>query len=345
MKKRYWLGIAISLLLIYLMFRSVEIASVGEALRDAELAYLIPALLLYFCGVLVRTVRWRLLLSPVRQLGFGRVFSVVTMGYMANNILPLRAGEGLRAFLLWKREKIAPSATVATILVERIFDGLVLTGFLIAAGIVLPVEGWISQLAWVAGAVFVVAVGVAFALTVIPEPLTRLASAVLAPFPMRVGSLALRILRTFVEGLSVLRNARETGLVGLLSIVAWCFEAGMYLMLMFSFPFAASFLAAVLGTAVANLGTMVPSSPGYVGTFDLPLSSVLIGTFQIEPSLATSYTLLVHAALLLPITLLGLIFLWREGLSLRRIGREVQRHRGDGGVADGAPVLHRRSSS
>jgi glycosyltransferase 2 family protein len=344
MKKRYWLGIAISALLLYLTFRSVEMASVASALRQADLMFLLPALALYFAGVFVRTVRWFVLVRPVQRVGLGRLFVVVVVGYTANNLLPLRAGEAVRAFMLWKRERIPPGTTLGTIVVERIFDGLALTGFLVLVGILFPIDSWLAQVAWVAGIAFVVAVIAVFAITVAPAPFLRISRAVLRPFPGRVQDLGFKIASTFVGGLGALRSVRSTLVVGGLSLVAWTLEAGMYFVLMFSFPFSAGYLGAILGTAAANLGTMIPSAPGYIGTFHLLMSSALIGTFGIEASIATSYTLLVHAALIVPVSLLGLLLLWREGLSLRRISSEAQRERSREVPQEGVRVLQRRSS-
>ncbi len=319
MRKRYWLGLAVSAVLVYLMVRSVELASVARAFREANFAFVLPAIVLYFAGVFARTLRWSILLRPVQRVGSKRLFVVLAIGFMANDILPLRAGEAVRAYLLWQKERLAPAATVATIVVERILDGLVLTGFLVVSGLLIQLEGWLMQLAWLAGALFVVAVVMMVGLAVIPGTLLTLIGMALRPFPSRLRDLALRIAGGFVEGLSILRNVRLATAAILLSVLAWVLEAGMYYLLMFSFPLSHSYLAAVLGTAVANLASMVPSSPGYVGTFDAGLMAVLVTSFRVDQSVGAAYTALVHAVLVLPVTLLGLFFVWREGLSLRRI--------------------------
>ncbi|MGE5619265.1 MAG: lysylphosphatidylglycerol synthase transmembrane domain-containing protein [Sphingomonadaceae bacterium] len=345
MKKRYWFGIAVSALLVYLMARSVELASVARAFAEADYAFVLPAVALYFAGVVVRTTRWWVLLGPVRRPSLRRLFVVQVMGFMANDILPLRAGEAVRAYVLWRKERLDPSTTVATIVVERILDGLVLTGFLIVAGLLMPLESWLTQLAWVASAAFVAAVAVVVALGVVPGPVVALVSLLVSPLPRRVGELGVGMARRFVEGLGVVKRGSDAAAVVGLSVVAWLLEAGMYYVLMFSFPFQPQLLASVLGAAAANLGTMVPSSPGYVGTFDVPLSAVLVGTFHVDLSTAAGYTLLVHATLILPVTLLGLLFAWREGLSLRRIATERVTASGDeGDPPDGPEVAPRRST-
>jgi glycosyltransferase 2 family protein len=346
MKKRYWLGIAVSILLVFLLFRSVQLTSVLQAFREANLLYLLPALVLYFVGVLARAARWQLLLSPVQRLGLRRLYLVLVVGYMANDILPLRAGEAVRAYMLWQKERIPPGATVATILVERIFDGLALTGFLVIGAMMIQLDDSLVWLTRVAGTVFVVGVLAVVALAVAPQFTMRIAAAVLSPLPGRFSDLALRVMRSFEDGLRILRSGSETAIVLFLSVAAWLLEASMYYMLMFSFSFQPRYIAAVLGTAVANLASMIPSSPGYVGTFDVGLLNVLSGTFRVDASHAAAYTALVHAALIGPVTLLGIFFVWREGLSLRRLAAGNEYDRAAGADAnDNTEAVARRSIS
>ncbi len=322
MKKRYWLGLAVSGLLLYLMSRQVDITGVARAFGQANLAFLLPALALYFGGVVVRAVRWAVLLMPVRRVGVGRLFVVLVIGFMANDLLPLRAGEGVRAFMLWRQERLEPGATLATIVVERLLDGLALVAFILVAGLLVPLESWLNQLAWVATGIFALGVAAVLGLALVPSPILSIAEAVLAPLPARVRGLGVRLLTTFVDGLSVLRSGPATAAVLALSLAAWLLEASMYYVLMFSFPFQPRFIASILGTAVANLASMVPSSPGYVGTFDLSLMTVLAGSFGVDATLAAAYTGLVHASLLIPVILLGLFFVWRGGLTLKGIVEE-----------------------
>ncbi len=345
MRRRHLLGLALSLLLLFLMFRSMELPSVARALAEAQFVYLLPAVALYFAGVFARTVRWAVLLRSAQQVGVRRLFVVLVVGFMANDVLPLRAGEAVRAYMLWQKERLEPGATIASIVVERIFDGLALTGFLVAAGLLIPLDDWLTQLAWAASGVFVLAIVAVFAMTVAPAPIVKLATAVVSPLPTRLRELFLRLLRGFVDGLGTLRSVRDTAAVAALSVVAWILEASMYFALMFSFPFKPQVLASILGTAVANLGTMIPSSPGYVGTFDLPLSAAMVGTFKIDPSLAASYTLLVHATLVVPVVLLGFLFVWREGLSLAKLtSQEGYSRRNPEDPPDKPEIVPRRTS-
>ncbi len=130
----------------------------------------------------------------------------------------------------------------------------------------------------------------------------------------RVGDLAAKFLR----GLGSLRSPREVLLIFLTSIIIWTIETLTYWFVMQAFPFAVSFPALMLMTAVVNLFTMIPSAPGYVGTFDKAGVQVL-KSFGVLGTLATAYTVLLHFTLWLPITMLGLFYMSRESLRWRDI--------------------------
>jgi uncharacterized membrane protein YbhN (UPF0104 family) len=100
--------------------------------------------------------------------------------------------------------------------------------------------------------------------------------------------------------------------------MAWLLETGMYVLIAWGFNISLPLIVFLVACAFANLVTIAPSTPGYVGVFDAPIVYVLTA-FGIDSNLATSYTLVLHAALFLPVTMLGLYYLWRAGLSLSQM--------------------------
>jgi uncharacterized protein (TIRG00374 family) len=328
---------------LYLVFHSLEPQALGAALAQVNLLYLIPALAVYFVGLWLRSVRWGLILRPALaaslaaspaagRRGAGpplvppaepptmpsptRLFHVLIIGLTINNLLPARLGEVARAYLLWRGERIEPGTTIATIILERVLDGLTLCLFAGVAALVVPFPPDLERAAWAAAAVFLAAAAGLIAFLFWPTPFMALARRILHVLPRRFADLGERLLVSFVDGLQVLRRAHTLAGVLALSLLAWLAEAAMYYGLMLGFPFQARPEAALLGAAAANVGTMVPSSPGYVGTFDLPLQIVLTEVFGVPLAAATSYTLVLHAALVIPVVLLGLLFLfqdWRGG--------------------------------
>lgn len=327
------LGIAISALLLWLALRTINFREVGAAFIGANYALLIPALALYFTGVAVRAVRWRVLLAPLQEVAGGRLFPIVVMGYMANDILPARLGEVVRVDVLRRREGISRAAALATVLIERIFDGLCL---IIFAAVTLPLVAltgdWRGPLL-LAAVLFAGAAAILVVIAVRPTLAVALAAPVIRVLPRRLRGRARGLVEAVVQGLSVLGGVRATLWALGLTVGAWLCEAGLYLALLYALAIEGPPLVplAILATSIANLGTLLPSSPGYVGVFHYLVQQVLTQA-GVPLGQATVYAVLVHAALVVPVTLLGLYYVWRLGLGrswLRVVSRAPRLMEGD----------------
>lgn len=312
------IGAIASAVCIAIAIGGLDLAAVWRALSSASYPWLVPALALYGAGVWVRAVRWAHLLAPLRSLAPARLFPVVVIGFMANNVLPLRLGELARCYFINRREGIPQSAALGTILVERVMDGLTL---LLLMSVALPFLGLTAELAavLVVGGVLFGATVTALTVVALRPALARLVvvfvvSALPRGLAARIEALAMSLL----TGLAALGGARRTGQVLALSVAAWLLEAAMYLTLMYAFEMSRSAPLALLTTAVANIGALIPSSPGYVGVFEAAALLALV-PFGVPRETALAYVLVVHAALVLPVTLWGFYYTWREGVSLRRV--------------------------
>src|SRR5215208_6945575 len=130
MKKwQFWLGVLISIVFIWLALRGLRLEQFWDSVKQANYIWLIPGVAVYFVGVWVRAWRWHYLLQPIKHIPTSQMFPITTIGYMGNNIYPARAGEVLRAVILKRKEGVSVSASLATIIVERIFDGVVMLAF------------------------------------------------------------------------------------------------------------------------------------------------------------------------------------------------------------------------
>jgi uncharacterized protein (TIRG00374 family) len=312
---QFWLGIIISLAFLYLALRGLRLQDVWMALQGAQYAWLIPGVIVYFMGVAVRAWRWQYLLKPVKAIPFKQSFEIVTIGYMGNNIFPARLGEVLRAVVLKRREDVPVSASLATIIVERVFDGVVMLAFVfLNLGALATLEGSsgflgsIKSLAIWGAIIFLGVLAVFLLAAMFPEPtrkiITWFAEHLL---PERFRSQILGVTFRFLEGLEALRSPREALMIFLTSVVIWLLETCKYWFVMHAFDFQVSFFALMLMNGIVNLATTIPSAPGYVGTFDAPGIAVL-EAFGIEKATAAGYTLVLHVALWLPITALGLYY-------------------------------------
>ena len=334
--RRFWIGLAVTVLFLGLLFYRLDYSSTWDALRSANYVYFLPALALYFIAVFFRTLRWRFLLAPLGSFKLGRLYSIVVIGYMANNLLPLRLGELVRAYYIGEREKVSASASLATIVLERVFDGLALLLFLAVAAVGLAVAEDVDVLGKGNGVMsLLVAVLLAALFVVVLAALTLVARSrgfsdrlvALAGRLPRAGPQVGALLMRFLGGLESLRSPRRQASVLLLSAPVWLAEGAMYLVVAFSFGIQdqLSALALVLAvmflvTAAANLVLSLPSSQGGIGPFELltKLALVLVG---IKESVAVAYAVGLHLLLLVPVTLLGLAFLWRDNVSLAQLAR------------------------
>lgn len=317
---RVWIGFAVSIVFLYFAFRGQDVEAIREALRRANYWYLIPALALYFIGVYLRSYRWAYVLRAVRSMSARELFPVVVIGYMANNVLPLRAGELVRSYVLSTRTGIRKTSILATIGVERIFDGLTMLLFILVASLFIGLTAQLENVTVIAAVLFGGVLGLLGAMTTkwVQE---MLVSRLLPLLPRVVRGPAERMLESVFTGLSVLRRRNDLIVVSAVSVVAWLFEASMYLVIAVGFGLELSFAAILLVTAVANLATLIPSSPGYVGPFEAGVLLALVGAVGIQREVALSFAIVVHAALYLPITLWGLGYWWRESLSWREMQR------------------------
>jgi len=322
MKKwQFWLGVLISILFIWLALRGLKLNEFWGAVQEANYRWLIPGIGVYFIGVWVRAWRWHYLLKPIKEISTKTMFPITTIGYMGNNIYPARAGEVLRAVILKRKEGVSVSASLATIIVERIFDGVVMLAFVFlnlpelakltsSSGFV----GNIQQVAVIGTGVFLGALSVFLLAAMFPHITMKIALWLLVRFtPRQMHSRLISVTNKFLDGLASLRSPFNVLMVFFTSVVIWLLETGKYWFVMQAFDFNISFFALMLMNGIVNLATTIPSAPGYIGTFDAPGIAVLTA-YGVDQATAAGYTLTLHVALWLPITLLGAYYLAREGI-------------------------------
>lgn len=324
-KKSNLIGLALSAICLFLVFRKVDGALLMQALASLDYRFLLAAISVFMTTFLVRTVRWRALLAPTKPLAYRRLFGVVMIGYMANNVLPARLGEFVRAYVLSRKEGVRKSTTLATIFIERIFDGLSLL-FILGALLVAHETGWISSqhdfpdsiklAGLLAGAGFVGAFGFVAALEFSPTFAGLLTKLIHRFAPARLAPKLESILGAFVEGVGCLRSWKTLLFVFGTSLAVWTIEGTTYALVGQAFNLELPLRAFFITMVIVNLGTLIPSAPGFVGTFQL-FCWISLGMFGVPKEMAVSYGLVLNMAEYLPVTLLGIGFLALENLTLK----------------------------
>lgn len=330
MKKwQFWFGVLISIFFIWLALRGLRLNEFWQAVKDANYFWLLPGIAVYFMAVWVRAWRWHYLLGPVKKISTRSMFPITTIGYMGNNVYPARAGEVLRAVLLKRKEGVSVSASLATIIVERIFDGVVMLAFVFVnlpelakltdgSGFV----GNIQQVALLGSGAFFGALTLFLLAAMFPEITARIGAWFIQRLvPSQYRSRISDLMNRFLSGLASLRSPFHVLMIFFTSVIIWLLETGKYWLVMHAFPFEVNFFALMLMNGIVNLATTIPSAPGYIGTFDAPGIAVL-AAYGVDHSVAAGYTLVLHVALWLPITLLGAYYLAREGIHWSEALRE-----------------------
>lgn len=338
-KYRFWLnlgvGFAIAGVFLWLFFRTVtDWGEIWEALRTARYIYLIPAVLFGLVTYVFRAFRWYYLLHDLKRIRFFRLLSPIIIGFMGNSLLPARAGEFIRAYLLSQKENIKLTASLASLVVDRMFDTFVL--LMLIGGVLLfyPLDETVLLestkyslaqarffLGVVVTTVFAVLVGFTVLLYFKKELAARLLEKVLFFLPRKMRDGIVAIFMAFTEGLHIFKNWRHVVIAVLVTIGQWIFNALLFYPLFFAFGIGEnlSLVSSAAVLAAAAVGVAIPT-PGYAGPFHF---FVQIGLQLCDPaipdSVAKVFALVAHAVTFFPIVVLGIIFAIREGVSLSQI--------------------------
>jgi uncharacterized protein (TIRG00374 family) len=322
---------AISLLIsgasLAVVLHKVKWADLFASLANLNLGFLAAAIAIFLTTFTVRTLRWQVLLNPAKPIAYTRLFGVIFIGYMANNVLPARLGEFVRAYVLSRKEGVRKSTTLATIFIERIFDGLSLL-FILGSILVAHQMGWISMqhdfphsvkvASIFAGLAFVGAFGFVAALEFWPG-LTQLLTSLIQRFaPERIAGKLVSILQAFAEGVSCLRSWKNLLIVFGASLLVWAIEGSTYALMGQAFHLEIPLRAYFIAMVIVNLGTIIPSAPGFVGVFQF-FCMISLAMFGVPKEVSVAYGLVLNVAEYLPVTMLGIIFLAAEGLKFNAV--------------------------
>ena len=306
-------GILISALFFYLAVRTVDLSESLRVLSTIRPGWLIAATLVYLSAFPVRALRWRRILRDQNALSFGEVIVPLLVGYMANNVLPARAGELYRAHFLGRRAHMSRSGAMGSIVVERTFDGMMLIGLILFVLLMFPQTQFLGGTALATSFVFValavsilfyrfaghrVHLGIDKGLGIMPQQLRE---------PISHRFIA------FLQGVRSVSTVRGCLEMGVYTILVWILEIAAITLVVVSFGVILPLSGYLLVYALAALSTMLPSGPGYIGP--LQYAFVLgLGVFAVSQETALAVSVAAQIALLGPITTIGLALLLIEHL-------------------------------
>lgn len=324
------LGIALGAALLYFSLRGVDAARVLAEIRQANVPLFALSIVFATLPIVVRAWRWKALLEPVRKgTAFRSRYRATMIGFMANNVLPARVGEFARAYTLSRMEPVPVVASIGSLVVERLFDGFVVVAFLLLA-MASPGFPAIGSLAGqspgaLLSAVATVLVVLAAALLVMvlwPGVIIRIAERVAGwVLPARFRRPVVDALHAFLNGLGSLRDPRLLGRAAFWSLAVWT-TSGIGFWLGFeAFGIDAPFAAAIFLQSLIALAVALPSAPGFFGLWEAAARIGLVDIWGVELDKALGFALGYHIGGFLSVTILGLYYAWRLGLSWEEVGR------------------------
>ncbi|MCG6956342.1 MAG: flippase-like domain-containing protein [Gemmatimonadetes bacterium] len=336
--RKHWgktlIGLAVTVLALWWALRGEDLGQIWLQMRKGHLGLLTAAVAVATTGFLIRAMRWKILLAPVRRdTGLRSRFAAVSIGFMANNVLPLRAGEFARPYALSKMEPVSMSAAFGSLVVERFLDSIVLTLLLVVPVMLpgFPMTGALSSgfgaLALRGALTFVTVLLVALvSMALWPRGFVRTAERLASKLlPQAIARPLVDALDAFLDSIALLRSP---GLMvqGLLwTIGFWLFHGLSFWLGMMAFGIHTGVISAWFTEAVVGFGVAAPSAPGFIGTFHASAKFALSDVYGVDPSRSLAFAFGYWAGGWVPITLIGLWYAWRLGLSLGEVGGAEER--------------------
>ena len=314
------MNVSISAFFIWLAVRGIDFSELKRSFFGVSMGFVLLSVLLNLFSCWVRAIRWQYLLMPIKKVSLHNVFSALMIGFMINNVLPFRLGEFVRGYALKQSDNISFSASIGTVVVERIIDVLTLLVIFAVILFLFPFPEWVKSGGILVGAIVGVSIFILYLLVKKTEWALKIISRIFGLFSEKLSIQIVRIARSFIEGVSFLHSAKSYFIISLLSVFTWV----IYIYVMYAMFFAVHFdsiyqldtLGATVVMVFTSFAIMIPAAPGYVGTFhEIAKQSLMLLHVDKEPALG--FAIIFHACHYLSITGIGFIYFLNNRIKLK----------------------------
>lgn len=308
-----WAGFCVSGVAVATFIMLFDMGQVYRSLIRANGWAMALAGVVFLLSYLIRALRWRILLTPLARLPYGQVRDVLLTGFMVNCLFPARIGELARALVLGRVAGVSRRGALASVGVERIFDGLCLIGILSTLGLLFEVPPWTRRLGHITSLILVVILGVVVWLAFHHRSFFLVFDRALFFLPARIRQRVTGFFERFVIGTRALRSPWLVAQTVILSLLIWGLEIVVYLTVLRGFGIDLPAWSAALALVITNFSIATPSAPGYVGLFEAGCSGAVIA-LGLDKELALSYAIGIHLLLFSIVVVSGLISMFHLGL-------------------------------
>lgn len=322
---KFWVGVGVSVFFMALLLGKMDISQLGSALCSVDYRFVLLAVAFTFVSYFLRALRWRYLLISEKFIPLSSLYHATIIGYMANNLLPARLGEFIRAYALADREQLETPTVFASLVIDRLCDGFTVLLMLVATlfALRLPHGMTDAERALKIGGVitFLVYCGVLLFLLLLKRRTMRTLSLVawlLKPFPKRWSERIIPLLGSFVAGIRVSMRGGHVCVVLASSLLIWFFAVLPVDMILKGFGVHLPITASMFILVLLVFAVMIPASPGYIGTYHYACFKGL-SLFGIAGPTSVSIALLIHATSFFPVVIAGFFHLWGGRMSLSEI--------------------------
>jgi uncharacterized protein (TIRG00374 family) len=335
---KVWIGVIASGVLLWLAIRDVDFAHAWDYIRQINLIFLIPYMALVVGEIFIRGLRWYILVIPIKRASYLNLCSATLIGVMANNVLPARAGEFVRAYAGARMERMPFSTCFATVVIDRVLDGLTVSALFLPTVLLYPeLPDNVRGAGYIAAGIYLATLFFLVALMIRQAATMRVVATVLRIAPRSIADRIMRLLEMFVGGLVVLRRGKLVFAAVVVSFLVWIGYAGTLYLMALAFDIHLGFAESFVVLLILTIALTLPTTPGFVGAMEWAIKVGLV-MFGVDASQAFAFAIVYHVTQYVPLTLGGFVAVWLARLSMGEIAKvQSQAESGGSAVKEPAP--------
>lgn len=309
-------GFILSIAIFILLFHFIDFKEAIRAFSNIKPVEILVVVMLNFAVILFKSLRWWVLLTPHPRLSV--LYLTNLIGFMANTILPARAGELVRALVLGKKENISKTTVLGSAALDRIFEGIGMLILLVIMPLIVETPDWMKRGTFGFIIFFsIVFIAIILLMKLNPDTLVKF-----IPLSDSTNQIIKGIFEKIQKGFEAINNLRTSTIATLFSLMGWIVQIFMIHLVILSFGIHLSLVVALMTLLAVNIAIMIPAAPGSLGTFELSVVLAL-GFFNIEKPTALSIALTYHFVQLLPVTMAGIISIPLLGMRFKDIDTDI----------------------
>ncbi|MCH7611861.1 MAG: flippase-like domain-containing protein [Candidatus Marinimicrobia bacterium] len=315
---KFIIGFIISFAGLWYAFQGVDLQQIKIHLVRTDITYLILSMVVMVSSVMVRAMRWKLILIPLHTFKLKPLYKSTMIGYFGNGVLPFRLGELLRAYAISRSNSISSSAAFGTILLERLLDLIGLAVLMAIVAFLSPLMEWSGNILFgliiftVCGFIFVFWLGKShskFHEIVVHWKL----------FEKKSGQTVLRIINNILKGLTSIRKTKHTGGLIFYTITLWFMYFVCTYLIVLATQIDISWIGACIILIATTLAISIPSAPGYVGTYHAAAVYVLVNILHAGVAESQAFSVLIHAIGYIPLVIIGFVYFLQSSIHFKEI--------------------------